>query len=96
MIGPLFLLSGVAMVVLAWRFGRSCETPTSPTPPASGVTQVATYPAAQLDQAESGWRAVVEVHTVNNRTVHGTEIHTTRGEALDEARRLAQAAEVSP
>lgn len=88
MIGALFLLAGLAVVVAGWWWGRGNETPTPPTPPATGVTQVATYPAARPDQ-ESGWRAVVEVHTVNNRTVHGTEIHTTRADALDEARRIA-------
>lgn len=95
-IGPLFLLSGVGVVIAAWWFGRGntrpdADPPTSPTPP--GLVSFAALPAATMAESRDGWIAQVQVdvHTMTTETLTGTLVHPTMTGALDEARDMAAA-----
>lgn len=97
LIGPLFLLAGVAVVALAWWWGRGNETADTPdddpTPPGPGLVSFSAHPAAVVAPSRDGWVAqvLVDVHTMTSETLTGTAVHPTMGDALAEARTLANA-----
>lgn len=92
-IGPLFLLSGVAVVVAAWWYGRGNTTPPAPAPggPPGQLESFSAHPAANLAPSRDGWVAAVEVHISTHRTevLRGELVHPTMTGALDEARAMA-------
>ena len=93
-IGPLFLLSGVAVVVAAWWYGRgNTMTPPAPSPggPPGPLESFSAHPAANLAPSRDGWVAAVEVHISTFRTevLRGELVHPTMSAALDEARTMA-------
>lgn len=94
-VGPLFLLSGVGVVIAAWWFGRGNTRPDGPPSPPSppGLVSFAAHPAATMDKSRSGWvaRVQVDVHTMTTETLTGTLVHPTMTGALDEARDMAAA-----
>lgn len=98
LIGPLFLLAGVAVVALGWWWGRGNETTgpdpdVDPTPPGPGLVSFSAHPAAVVAPSRDGWVAqvLVDVHTMTSETLTGTAVHSTMGDALVEARTLSDA-----
>lgn len=92
-VGPLFLLSGVGVVIAAWWFGRGNTRPPADPPTPPGLVSFAAHPAATMADSRDGWIAQVQVdvHTMTTETLTGTLVHPTMTGALDEARDMAAA-----
>ena len=96
-IGPLFLLSGIGVVVAARWWGRGNETSPDPvdepTPPGPGLVSFSAHPAAIIAPDRDGWIAALEVHVHTQLTenLYGTTSHPSMAAALAEARSMATA-----